>query len=305
MPLLGETLALSAAITWAIALVLFKRCGDSIPPVALNLFKSTIGIALLAVTLLAMGEGLSVLAPFQREDIYILIISGVLGIALADTIFLYALNLVGVGIISIVDCAYSPFAILFAFLMFSEKLTLYHYLGGGLILAGVFLSSRHPPPAGRTRREITLGVLLSLVAMAMVTGGIVYAKPVLEVAGFPLLWATMIRLLFGTVALALLALASPRRRIHWAAFRPANVWWLSVPASILGAYLSMVCWVGGFKYASASVAAILNQTSVVFALLLATWVLKEALTRRKLLAIVVALSGLVLMLHEEITYLVT
>jgi drug/metabolite transporter (DMT)-like permease len=53
--------------------------------------------------------------------------------------------------------------------------------------------------------------------------------------------------------------------------------------------------VGGFKYtANAGVAAILNQTSVVFALLLATVVLREALTRRKLAAVVLALAGVVL-----------
>ena len=302
---LGEVYALLAAITWAFALVLFKRSGDSVPPLALNLFKSVIGMVLLGVTLLALGEGWSALAPFSREDMYILIVSGVVGIALADTVFFRALNLVGVGIISIVDCLYSPFAILFAYLMLSETLTVYHYLGGALILAGVFLSSGHAPPADRTRGQILLGVLLGTLAMAMMTAGIVYAKPVLEGQNFPLIWATLIRLFFGTLALAAIALASAERRTHWSAFRPSRVWWISVPASVLGGYLSMVFWVGGFKHAEASIAAILNQTSVIFALILATWILKEAFTRRKLVAVILALSGALVMLHEELADVLT
>ena len=302
---LGEVFALLAAITWAIALVLFKRSGESVPPLALNLFKNVIGLILLGVTLLALGEGWSTLAPFSREDIYVLIISGVVGIALADTLFFHALNLVGVGIISIVDCLYSPFAILFAYLMLSETLTVYHYLGGALILGGVFLSSGHGPPANRTRGQILLGVVLGMLAMAMVTAGIVYAKPVLEAQDFPLVWATMIRLIFGTLALAAIALASAHRRTHWSAFRPSRVWRISVPASVLGTYLSMIFWVGGFKYAEASIAAILNQTSVIFALILATWILKEAFTRRKLVAVILALGGALVMLHEELADVLT
>ena len=55
----------------------------------------------------------------------------------------------------------------------------------------------------------------------------------------------------------------------------------------------MVFWLAGFKYADASVAAILNQTSVVFAILLATVFLHEELTRRKLAAVILALIGAV------------
>ena len=53
---------------------------------------------------------------------------------------------------------------------------------------------------------------------------------------------------------------------------------------------------GGFKYTHASVAAILNQTSVIFALILATLILKEEFTWRKVVAATLALSGVVMIL---------
>ena len=285
----GEIYALLTAVVWAFALVLFKRSGEQVPPLALNLFKNVIGLALLAVTLLITWDGPGVLGQYPREDIYILVLSGIVGIALADTALFAALNLIGVGILSIVDCLYAPSIILFAWLLLSETLTWPLYVGGALVVAGVVISSRHPPPPGRTRRQLVGGSLLGVLALALMGFGIVLAKPLIE--DFPLIWATTIRLLAGIGALALLAVASSKRKGLWSVFKPSPVWWHSVPASVLGAYISMILWIAGFKYAKASSVAILNQTSVIFALILATLVLHEAFTRRKLVAVVLAMGG--------------
>ncbi len=289
--LLGETFALLAALTWACALVLFKRSGERIPPLALNLFKNVVGMVLLLATLLAMGGGLDPIRHFPPTDFYILAISGVLGIALADTLLFHSLNLLGVGLLSIVDCLYSPFVIACSFLMLSEDLSASHYLGGALVIFGVLISSRHPPPPNRTRAQILVGILLAILALAAMAVGIVMAKPVLDVNRFPLIWATTLRLIPGTIVLALLALASSSRKQLWSVFRPSPVWKFSLPGSILGTYMAMVFWIGGFKYAKASIAAILNQTTVIFALILAAAFLKEPFTRRKLIAVVLSVIG--------------
>jgi drug/metabolite transporter (DMT)-like permease len=275
-------------------MVLFKLSGERIAPMPLNLFKNTVGLVLLGLTLVFMGEGASVLADRPREDVYILVISGFLGIALADTVFFHALNLLGVGLSSIVDCLYSPFVILCAFLMLSEALTVNHYFGGVLVLAGVAISSKHPPPAGRTRLQLLLGIGLGALALALMAVGIVLAKPVLDVMNFPLIWATLLRLLAGTIPLAAIAAASSKRKELLSVFRPSRVWKHCLPASVLGAYICMILWMLGFKYTYASVAAILNQTSTLFALVFATLILKEPFTRRKLLAVTLALAGVIL-----------
>ena len=69
---------------------------------------------------------------------------------------------------------------------------------------------------------------------------------------------------------------------------------------MLGTYLAYVFWVGGFKYADASIAAILNQTTVVFAIILATVIVKERLTRRKALAVLLAVVGVLTVVHEHV-----
>lgn len=297
IPHIGEICALLAALTWAFALVLFKRSGEQVPPLSLNLFKNTIAIALLAITLAGIGEGFGSLLGFPAGDICILSLSGFIGIALADTLIFRALNLIGVGIMSIVDCLYSPLVILFSVLLLGEQLAPWHYLGGVLIVGGVAISSRHEPPPDRTARQVTVGVLLAAAALALMAFGIVIAKPSLDRVS--VIWATTLRMVVGTVALALMALAARDRRRQWAVFVPARVWWYAVPAAVIGGYLAMIFWVAGFKWAQASIAGILNQTSVIFAIILATVILKEPFSRRKAVAAALSLAGVALVAGGE------
>jgi len=290
--LIGEICALLTAITWAMAMVLFKRSGEQIGPMALNLFKNVVGLCLLIITLGLMPSPMAQLGEYPIEDYYVLIISGVVGIAIADTIFFRALNTLGVGITSIVDCCYSPLIFLFAALMLSETLAGHHYLGAALILSSVFVTSSVTPPPGRTRRQLWVGVLQGVFSIALMAVGIVFAKPVLEAEDFPLIPATVLRLGAGTAVLAILGTASPARRALWNVFRPCAAWKCSVPASILGAYLSLILWIAGFKYTHASIAGLLNQTSVIFATLFAAWILKERLTPRKMVAVGLAVCGI-------------
>ena len=73
-------------------------------------------------------------------------------------------------------------------------------------------------------------------------------------------------------------------------------WRKLVLAAFVGQFLSMVFWLGGYKFTSASVAAILNESSSVFILLLAWAWLKEPLTRRAIAGVVCTLAGVGCML---------
>jgi len=291
---IGQACALGAAFTWAFALVLFKVSGEKVAPVPLNLFKNVVALVLFGLTLAVVPSGSGQLKTFLPADYAVLILSGVIGIAVADTLFFHALNLIGVGLISIVDCLYSPAAILFSLLLIFEQLAPAHYIGAALIIGGVFVSSRHDPPPNRTRAQLIVGSLLAALAVAAMAFGIVLAKPVLDEANFPLLWAVGLRLMAGTLALSGIVLASPKRNQLLAVFRPSRAWKFTLPASVLGSYVCLILWMAGFKYTYASVAAVLNQMSVIFALILAAVVLKERFTRRKLVAVVLATGGVVL-----------
>ncbi len=288
---LGKVCALLTAVTWASAVVLLKHSGRTFGPLPLNLFKNTLGLVLIAATLIVGGEGFSTIGAVSAHDLWILLLSGFLGIAVADTLFLHSLNLVGVGIQAIVDCSYSPLVIVLSWWLLDDHLALPHYLGATLVLSAVFVATRHQPPPGRTPAEMSLGIAIGLLAIALIAYAIVLVKPVL--IRTPVAEATLLRLVAGTVPLVFWGLLTDRRGVA-AVFRPCPAWKSAVPGGILSGYVSMMLWIAGFKYTQPGIAGALNQTSTIFAILLAAWFLKEALTPRKLLAVALALAGVVL-----------
>jgi len=135
MPGLGEFLSLLTALCWAVAVILFKKSGETVHPVALNLFKNTAAFLLFVPTAALLGN--CMLPDVSLEDYAIMIVAGAIGVALADTMFLHSLNLLGASLTAVVDCLYSPSIILFSVIFLGESLTAMQLIGAGLIVAAV------------------------------------------------------------------------------------------------------------------------------------------------------------------------
>jgi drug/metabolite transporter (DMT)-like permease len=257
---------------------------------ALNLFKNTIAVALFAVTIAAMGMSF---APDVGLRNYILLAtSGMIGLAIADTIYFKSLNILGAGLLSIVACLYSPSVILFSVIFLKETVSAGDLIGAAMILSSVVLSSGHKPPPGITRRQMIVGIIVGAVAAVFMGMGVAIAKPALSHT--PVLWATALRLAVATLALAALSPFVADGKKMWTCFKPSSAWKVTLPASVIGAYVAMVLWIAGIKYTTASVAAILNQTSVIWILPIAALILGEKITGRKIVAVTIALAGVVL-----------
>ena len=285
---MGELFATLTAVAWALAVIMFKKSGETVPPFTLNLFRVGVSSVLFVITLIVMDVPFVSGAP--PGDYLILFASGIIAIAISDTLFLVSLNILGAGITAIVDCLYSPFMVLFAFLLLRERIGVFQYAGMALIIGGVVVASRIEPPEGTTKRRLMTGIIFALMAMVTVTFGIVIAKPVLMRS--TILWATAMRQ-FGCFAVMFpIALVSRRRRDIFAVFRPARSWKFVMPGTLLGSYLSLIFWITGMKYTKAGTAAILNQASTIFILIFATLFLREPFTKRKGIAAAMCVAGI-------------
>ncbi|MBM4129415.1 DMT family transporter [bacterium] len=290
---MGEFCALACALVWAFAVVCFRRSGESMPPLALNLFRVAISTLLLLATLALSGRGLPGNAP--AADYLLLLGSGVVAIGLSDTLFHAALNRVGAGINAVVDTLYSPFTALGAFLVLGERLGAWQVAGMGLVIASVVAASRLDPPRGASKRTMTAGVLLGVASMASLAAGVVMAKPVLSRAD--VVWATTVRQVGALAVLLPAALLLPGRRARLRALRPGPGWRYAVPGTVLGSYVALMLWIAGMKHTAVGKAAVLNQTSTIHTLILASLLLGERFTRRTALAAALALAGVLLVLR--------
>ncbi len=287
---LGEIYALGCAVVWAFALILLKRSGETVSPIALNLFRVTFSLPLFLLTLWAAG-GLAI-PSVPLRDFGILILSGIFGIVISDTLFHKSLNMVGAGITAIVDTFYSPITVLLAVLLIHERIGGSAIVGMLLIMGGVLLSTTLTPPRDRSRAHLIEGIAVGILGLVFLAIGIVIAKPVLF--RWPVLWVAFVRQAGSAVLLAAIAALSPRRREFFGVLRPTPVWRRMVPATMLGSYLSLMLWIAGNKYTLASIAAILSQSSTIFILILSVVLLKEPVTGRKIAATVLALAGVLL-----------
>jgi len=289
----GEFYAAACAFLWAVAVVLFRRSGDDVPPLALNLFKNTLGLALLIGTIAVTGNAF---LPEGRSfgDWAILMASGIIGIAAADTLFFASLNRLGAGRSAIVDCLYSPMVIVCAFLLLGEPVGPILLVAAGLVVAGILVGTWEPREAlGPAERRAHLeGIALGVVSMSLMAFGIVIAKPVLEVS--EPFWATAVRLAGAVPVLLVLSAGRERRAEVVACFRPGRHWRAMLPGSFIGAYLALLLWILGFKYAEAGTAGVLNQTANIFVLILAWMFLHEPLGWRRVVAITLGFAGAVL-----------
>ncbi len=244
-------------------------------------------MVLFVPTAFLAGESLFRNAPAGQ---YILLLaSGALGIGAGDTLFFMSLNRLGAGLTAVVDCLYSPFVIGLSILFLAERLTALQGLGAALIVAAVYVATFRGKAGGISRRDLAWGIVFGVLAHAAMAVGIVMIKPLLERS--PLIWVTEVRIVGGVAALAAVLSFMPRRRAILASLSAVASWRYTLAGSFVGAYLAMLFWLAGMKYAPASIAAALNQTSNAFVFVFAALFLRERITGRRLAGIIAALIG--------------
>ncbi len=290
-PLLpGPVYALLTAVAWSGAVILFKKSGDVMQPVGLNTFKNVVTLPLFVLTWLAFG----VPASPTQSDVVVLIVSGVLGIGVADILFFEGLRILGASRTAIVECAYSPLVVVIAFLLLGETLSGLDAVGALLIISAVLLTTA-PKGTRLPKSELIAGVAYGIGAVSLMALAIVWVKPVL--ARYDVLWSTTLRMVGGVGSLLVLWLLSPRARAQVRqAFTPQPAWRYALPGAFLGTYVSLLFWIAGFKYTAANTAALLNQTNTILVVAWAVLFLREPLTLRTGAAVALASAGSVLVL---------
>jgi drug/metabolite transporter (DMT)-like permease len=82
--LIGIAAALGSAASWAVGSVLFKMLGDKLQPISLTFAKGVAGAMMLGVALMFIG-----IRGIEYQSLLLLTLSGILGIAIGDTFFLW------------------------------------------------------------------------------------------------------------------------------------------------------------------------------------------------------------------------
>ena len=99
--MIGELAALSAALLWAVASILFAQISTHVRAINLNLIKGLLGCSMIVV-LLSIGSlmggdrlSLAALSTISTDKFVLLFISGAVGIGFGDTAYFACLRRIG------------------------------------------------------------------------------------------------------------------------------------------------------------------------------------------------------------------
>lgn len=288
MPI-GDLCAIGSAIVWSFSVILMRVSGLTIPALPLTFFKIVVAIICFAIVLAFQGQ--LWVTGLTTGDYLRLSVSAVLGISLADTMIASALNRLGASLQALADCAYSPSIALVGLLMFGEKLNSWELIGGSLVVSGVFVGAAMTTEV-KNKRDLWIGVALAAGAHVIMAIGILMVRDIYTQQS--IVWVSGFRFLIAALVMFIaVAVTTPKQisRKLLLGFQHPETWRTMIPMSILGPFIATLLWVAGFKYLPAGRAAIFNQLSTVFIIVLAYLFLSEKFTPRKAIGTALALIG--------------
>ena len=282
---LGDFYAILTALCWSCGVIFFEIAGRVLNSLQISLLKNIVGVLGFISFMILQGNPFP---DFIGQEYFILIISGIIGVAIGDILFLASLRRIGSSLSAIVSTGYTISIFILAFLMFGEVISFISYIGGLLVILGVVIGTIDRD-LKRTPKEVLYGVSFGLLANLCTAYSVLLLRPIMDI--HPVLPIALVRFSIGMIisAFGILYLNGKLalRETILKGFSNYNL----LAGAFFGTFLSVIFWLAGFKYTLAGRAAIYNQLSTIFIILLASVFLNQQMTKRKWVAVSLALMG--------------
>jgi len=282
---LGDIYAIITAICWSSAVILFDISSKNFDAIQLSALKNFIGVLGFIITILVFSIPLPI---FTIDDVFILFISGILGIFIADLLFLESLRRLGSGLSAVISTIYTPSIFIISFLLYQETVSSHAYFGGLLVISGIAISTFKIPNLVKTN-DLYIGIILGIVAQILTAYSVLIVKPIMQDSS--IVYIALYRFGIGLLATILVCIIKYGYIPTYNNFKKGLSNYSVVFGSIMGTYLSVIFWLAGYKYTLAGRAAIYNQLSTIFIILMARIFLKEELSIKKMIGVGLSIIG--------------
>ena len=285
---MGDIYAIITALCWSSAVILFDVSSKKMDSFQLNVLKNFVGVFGFILTIIVLSIPIPI---FSQHEIIILFFSGVIGVAIADLLFLDSLRRIGSGLSAVVATIYSPSIFIIAYLLFGEIVKLQSYIGGVLVITGIVIATYKLPQIVKNN-NLYIGIIFGVFAQIFTAYSVLLVVPIME--NNPIIYIALIRFSIGLIVTA--AVLVYRSGIHglFYTLKEGLGNTTILIAAILGTYLSVIFWLAGFKYTLAGRAAIYNQLSTIFIIIMAVLFLKETMNVKKWIGITLSIFGAIL-----------
>ena len=293
--MIGSICALTCALLWAGSSTILKSLTTRIDALSLNTLRLCVASLLLLALIPLSGRGTEFIHTPLMPLVY-LIISGVIALAIGDTMFIKSLSYLNVSqAFPIAQCAYPIFTMFFSVSLLGESFTWVTGLGTFFVLLGIYLitstrkASGINSASGRISRK---GIVLALIAgTAWAIAAVTLKLGALDMN--PLV-AAAIRLPSATIVLLPFALSQRKRgALQLRKYGSRNLA-LALTSGLIDYGLGMVFFIIAIQLIGATKGLVLAATSPLFLLPFSVFILKEKLIRLTLIGIFIGITGICL-----------
>ncbi len=293
----GEVSALSAALFWSIAVIIFKSASTELSPYLITVLKNSIATICFLFLFLFLDIPLWY-AGFDTIEYIKIIISGILGMGLADIIFLYALSQIGANRIALVNCSEPVVIYILSSFFLGTVLNQEQFLGFIIVLIAILIMTYEKDIDNLDIFVKRKGIALQFLAVMLSASGIVLIKPILNNVADNIelqLWITAFRLFPGMLIAWLILFYQNNTRNLFKPLKQSKLLIKIIISSGLGTFIALSFWIVGYAHIEhPPIASLLGQTSVIFITVLSVVFLKEKLTKIRILSIALAVCGVYL-----------
>jgi len=286
----GELAAIGAALAWAVGFLIIKPISTKFRPLSINSIMLSVAWIILAAITIPLGK-LSGLSSIGWYSTAYVIGSAVVGVGIAAILEIKSMSFADISLVYPINFSFYVFsASTMAAIFFDEPLSRYTILGVILIILGITLlsSPSKVKVSGALNSDRTKGIILALISGLCWGGATILSKLALYVVDPSVL--NVLRLPFVILPLIIITLVrdgvSEYRR-----YTPKDLVQTGV-GGFLSHTVGTVLFFVAINLIGAIKTTILSSISPLFVAPLSVIFLKEKLTKRVILGIIVCTIGI-------------
>jgi len=284
-------IATFAALCWAIASLISADVTRTIGGLAFNRLR----LFFVSIMLVSFTFYLDTWSTIDQDFLITILLSGIIGIFLGDTLLFIALQKIGPRRNNILFSLAAPFTVILNIFFLNEIMSLINLLGCVMVFFGVVVAIAYGNSKDKNHRweivegNLFLGVIFGIGAALCQAIGLIMMKPVLNLGADPIASAS-IRTLVSCIFLSFTFF------INYEIFNTKTSLSLkiigqSILSGFLGMALGMSLLLIALKYADAGIVATLSSTSPIMILFLIWLLTKKIPTIGAWIGTVLAIIG--------------
>lgn len=289
--LLYYFIATSAALCWAVASLISADVTRKIGGLAFNRLR----LFFVSLMLISYTFYLDTWSTINNDFLFVILLSGIIGIFLGDTLLFIALQKIGPRRNNILFSLAAPFTVILNIIFLNEIMSFVNLIGCIIVFFGVVIAIAYGNSRDKNHRwelvegNLYLGVIFGIGAALCQAIGLVMMKPILNMGADPIASASL-RTLISCIFLAFTFF------LNYEIFNTKTSLNLkiigqSILSGFLGMALGMSLLLIALQHADAGIVATLSSTSPIMILFLIWVVTKKIPTTGAWIGTVLAIIG--------------